>query len=306
MRCSALAAEFRSQGWQTSLWSASPLDLLPPFVRQDFETVAAQPPAKSELLVVDEMYSSDDTLAEHVAAWRRQGGLGPTVGIDDMQVRSMSAFDVVVNAELGLETASYQASQVLLGERFALLRPGFSRPACLEPWPLPESVVSVLVMLGGTDAFGCSEKALRALFQWGATRVAPVLVLAEGSPNRNKTLDTLARFSRHRLLSNQDASQLAAWMRRCSFAILACGSSVYEAAAMQLPFLGLCLVDNQRATARKLQALWNLPVIDCESRPIVANELQPALDTLSVWPKSAYSNVDAAGPRRILEALLQA
>lgn len=293
------------RGKDTILWSDGDVDSLPREVRAAFSSVSEGMPEAGSILVVDDMYASDAKLKQVAGAWRAVGEGRVAVGIDDMQRRKMGAFDWVVNPEIGLREASYTAPHSLLGERYALLRSGFAAPSELEQSAVPMTGLLVLVMLGGTDAFGYTEKALQELAAWDSAGLVPIVVSGSEGPPRGEVLNALRRFQSSRYLGRADASELAAWMQYCSFGVIGCGTSLYELAAMKLPFVGLSLVDNQTASARKVESEWGLPVLYCENQDPDSLQLAAALDRLAQEERKPYSEVDTKGAWRVCDALME-
>lgn len=296
VRCSALAQEFLDRSWETFLWSEGNLLSLPEEIAKAFTGVQEHTAVESDILVVDEMYTPQERLEAVVEEWRGFNRRGIVAGVDDMQRRSMAGFDLVLNTEIGLAAGAYQADVSLLGESFALLRSGFRRPAELTTTHEFVGHTPVLVMIGGTDAFGFLPRVLEALSDIGSTSIAPVVV----SPHE---VD-LQAFGAGRALRRISSAEMAAWMRFCSLGIIGCGSSLYEAAAMELPFVGLSIVDNQTATARKVQSLWGMPVYHFEeSEAGDLRALAGSVQALLVRDRVPYSKVDTKGASRVVDAL---
>ncbi|MDQ8201542.1 hypothetical protein [Pelagicoccus sp. SDUM812003] len=308
VRCSALAAAFRESGWKTTLWSENADEPLPDFAAKEFDEVTKTMPREAEVLLVDEMYTKDSEFDWLRQDWESVSSSARLfIGIDDMQQRSMGSFDLAINCELGLESAVYRSKHALLGERFALLRKGIGEPEPVNDWELPRGSIPVLVMIGGTDAYRYTDRALNSLFDWRGDEVVPIVVYGASSENRIRVMNTIGRFRRSRFLERIDASQLAGWMAFCSFAVVACGSTLYELAAANLPFLGISLVDNQTAFARKVADIWEQPVVFREGMHHLPLNISYELDLLLERGRVPYSNVDTEGAdrvRRKIEELL--
>jgi len=302
VRSSALAAAFQEAGWQTVLWSHGPLSALPGDVRSAFSACQSPSAAPSgSILFIDEMYASDLELRSIIRAWQSASPCGVVAGTDDMRRRSMRDFDLVVNPELGLREARYECDRLLLGEDYALLRRGFSGRLSVDRVDLPREAFAVFVMIGGTDAFGIVDRVLEGLADLsGEQRTLPVVAL--GSSPAPRVLQE--RFEDFRLLRGLESAELAEWMRRCRLGLIGCGSSAYELAAVGLPFLGICLVDNQRAASRKLRDLWQVPIVEAEkgalSQAAFARELRGLLSA----PPKLKVRLDGAGACRVRDELM--
>lgn len=309
IRSSAVGNAFQKAGWQTTLWSKSDTALLPAEVRSAFDNAVSDfftsnAKEHSSVLFVDEMYTSDAEFNELASRWRNLSGPRFLVGVDDMQQRSMTAFDLVINTEIGLQQASYAAQATLLGEQYAMLRSGFSRPLNVENKILDTELIPVFVMLGGTDAYNYTPRVLSELRRWN-DKVVPVVVYSSTGEKQREVLEVLSCFSDHRLLENANSSELAAWMQACRFGVIACGTSLYEAAAMQMPFVGISLVDNQKATAEKVESSWGMPVVQREGRHDDMFEIANELRAVSVMPIQSYSQTTLGGCHEIMNTVMR-
>ncbi len=299
VRCSALAHEFKARDWDTILWSDSDLSGLPSDVTFSFSGSISEKGASADILLIDEMYTSQSAMEEIAGDWKSFNSSGIVAGIDDMQRRCMSGFDLVLNTEIGLSRATYAAGQSLLGESYALLRSGFQNPVDLGDLHEFEGSIPVLVMVGGTDAFGYLPRVLDALSRLEEFAVAPVVV---GAGERDLS-EELEAFACSRVIKCIGSADLAAWMQFCRIGIIGCGSSLYEAAAMKLPFIGLSIVDNQTATARKVTDHWGMPILHLEDKQESSLELKESFSSLIGRKETTYSKVDTWGASRVADAL---
>lgn len=301
IRCSALAEEFQRRGWETFLWGNGDYDSLPSDVAIGYSSVSDRGVEPATMLFIDEMYTKQSVLEGIVRDWLSRNPGGVVAGIDDMQRRSMSGFDLVLNAEVGLEDARYQAGRSLLGERFALIRSGFSKGMMDTGLSIAENEVSIFVMLGGTDAFGHLPRILGALASFEGAEFVPVVVAGESMAME----ESLKSFQKSRLVNRASAAELAALMAKCRLGVIACGSSIFEAAAMQLPFVGLSVVDNQTATGRQVERHWGQQVCFCEDGNLSISELSEKVRGLLGSRHRVYSNVDTNGAQRVCDELLE-
>lgn len=308
IRSAALASAFQRRGWQTVLWSESDCLQLPAEARAAFDVHRSGPLDRSwaaaSALFVDEMYTGDAELEELGAQWRGLGGCRVLAGTDDMQKRRMAAMDVVVNAEVGLREASYESRLSLLGESYALLRKGFAPPhGQVADWEVGDDV-PVFVMMGGTDAFGYLPRVLSDLLAERSFRYAPVLPRARRSGSDAAAMKLLGEFTHFKCLEGLGSVELAAWMRRCRVAVIACGSSLYELAAAGVPFVGLSLVDNQTASARKVETLWKMPIVYRENRHEDPLRVREPLGRLLEGRVSSFGCIDGLGADRVADVII--
>ncbi|TVR51783.1 MAG: hypothetical protein EA425_06220 [Puniceicoccaceae bacterium] len=170
--------------------------------------------------------------------------------------------DLVLNPELGLRAPEGKEARLLWGERFAPLRPGLADPLPPPPGARPPEGRGLLVLPGGTDPTGLARAVLEQLLATDAGHFHPVVILASEHPDAAAVDRLLGRFPGGCRLEKVDSRRLAGWMRVCAAGVLACGSSVYEAAALGLPFLGVVAVENQIIKGAAVERLWRLPVLE--------------------------------------------
>ncbi len=309
-RCSALNECARSMGWETELCTPSDPKILTDEQRLAFTRITrcdnldSVLGSKSELdiVLVDEMYELDSYYAKSRSIIDRIPE-ARLVALDDMGTRSMRDVHLVINTELGLTAANYESNRSLLGERYALVRSAFSQEQSQKRTLSPDSI-RVLIMIGGTDPFGWTEKVLESLSLFEGVQFAPVIVSGDGG-NRNSLVGMRTKFSESEYEVGLSGRELANWISRCHFGVIGCGSSVYEFAAMNCRFIGICVVDNQVRTARKIETEWELPVVFGDSNHDFKTDFNRALSSLLKQlerpDKVRYSNVDCLGPRRVME-----
>jgi spore coat polysaccharide biosynthesis predicted glycosyltransferase SpsG len=295
-RCAALAAELKRRGWTCVLWSDGALERVPADLRKPFDTVRRAGPTwfndapRAGWLVIDH-YGVDD------ATLHRLRGSSQLLVIDDEAKRRLDAADLILNTRLGLAVSPYASGpRTLLGERFALLRPGLLAPSAIEA-DLPAGVQPVLVMLGGTDPRGLTSVALDALADVDARGFAPVVIGATAQ---------LSRFSASIPLAAIDAPTLAAWARVCRFAISAAGGTLYELALLRLPFVAIVAAENQRAFAAEVARRWRMPVIDGHGAGgPVREKISGAIRALLARPANEheFDAIDALGASRVADAM---
>jgi len=325
MRCVSLAQAFRERGWETLLASPSAAGAgLPAEAEAAFDArtgLVLDPPgqapealARCAVAHVDDMYRGDDWFASlRRRLEQARGGAGPLLSAsDDLGRRSLAAADVAINSELGLDRATAPAyaarRELLLGERHALVRPGFGRPKPVEE-ERPEGALPVFVMIGGTDAKKLTAPVLRALAATGDRRLMPVVAggeRREGEGAEDVTAALREGFAHWRRLPPLDSAGLAGWMDFSEAAVIGCGSSVYELACRRRPFLGICLADNQAALARRIERRWGLPVADVQSgfdEGAFGDAWRRLMAAVEERGAGAPEGVDAGGAGRVADAL---
>lgn len=320
-RCAALAAELGTRGWYCVLWTDGDLAEAPPDLRLVFrDTVPAgdswadQPPERvvsAAWVVVDELGVDDATLRRFVKALGRLRADGDVrvLAIDDEAKRRLDAATLILNTRLGLENSSYaDGVRALLGERYALLRPGLARPEPIVA-PFPADAEGVLVMLGGTDPRGLTPVVLDALADIDPVRFCPVVVRTQSTPDSEEIGRALDRFSASAWVESLGASALAGWAGCCRYAISASGGSLYELAAFRLPFVAIVVSENQRPFASAVGNAWQIPVVDVDTgaRVAVAAAFRALLAAHGVARdyRKLPARIDGRGAARVADAMMR-
>lgn len=302
-RCAALAEEMKRRGWECHLWTDSDASAAPDDLRVPFrEIVPAGPawcarPPVAHAIVVDWYGATDDGLRELRGAAPRS----TLLVIDDEAQRILEVADLVLNSRLGLIQSPYApAARALLGESYALLRAGLRQPAAIAS-PFAPGVEPILIMMGGTDPRGLTAQVVHALADVGARGFAPVVLV--GRSGQDELASALERFPAHQRLERVDAPTLAGWAKICRGAISACGGTLYELAALGLPFIGVVVAENQRAFAGEVAQRWGMAIVDgtADVREAVAS----ALPRLITDPKLrvAFARIDGRGAVRVADAI---
>ncbi|RME70247.1 MAG: hypothetical protein D6781_06755 [Verrucomicrobia bacterium] len=306
-RCAALAAALGEHGVECILWTDSertgvPFDMLAPFARV---LAGGEPPPACAWLVVDDYAPADRELVEMKAAARgADGGEPRLLVIDDEGRRRLRAADLVVNPRLGLEKSPYPADvPALLGERYALLRPGLMQPDQVQ-LPFPPDVEPVLISMGGADPLGLTAVALDVLASLDAVRFAPVVVRPAHLPGRRDLRAALDRFAAGVWLEALDARAFAGWARQCRRGIIGAGGTVYELGFLRVPFVAVIGADNQRLFAWEVSQRWGVPVVDGFADP--AAGIRAAFETLMREPERvSFPGLDGRGAERVARKMLR-
>ena len=131
--------------------------------------------------------------------------------------------------------------QMLLGPRFALLRPEFRRKrACVKP--RSGSVHRVLIFFGGMDTANYTSPAIEALSNLGIPGLQVDVVIGEGHPARPRIASESLRlgYSLH-----VQTDRMAELMAQADLAVGAGGTAHWERCCLGLPALAIPVADNQ-------------------------------------------------------------
>lgn len=204
----------------------------------------------------------------------------------------------------GLDLDVFGEGKVCAGLSYTLLRPEFSSNAFKAAEPMG-ALPKIAVMLGGTDPALLMPRVLDALFLATEGHCAPCVIAPSGG-NHEVLHHKLGRFDRHTFHLRLSGAAVAGCFHACDYGITACGGTVYEMAALGVPFIGLCVAENQQKTAHFIERIWNLPVIALSDFSD-ASFLAAWKELSSEHPsgKSFYAAIDSLGPERVLSAIIR-
>lgn len=135
-----------------------------------------------------------------------------------------------------------QGCAVLLGPRFALVRPEFATHAAARG-TRDGSVRRILIFFGGGDSTALTAKALRALLSVGATNLAVDVVVSRAYPSGAAVEALAQRLPGARL--HEHVTDMAALMARADLMLGAGGSTAWERCVLGLPSITVTVADNQ-------------------------------------------------------------
>ncbi len=245
-------------------------------------------------------------------AWERamRGSAARMAAIDDLG-RPHDVGLLLDQNELPDAAARYAGkvpkhARMLLGARFALLRPEFAR----EPRHRDGSIRRLLVSFGGSDPGNATSVALDALEQVGWTdRSVDVVV---GGLHAH-TDELAARCAEHPAWTlHVPTPAVGDLMRSADLALGAGGTSTWERCASALPALVVTIADNQRALAEATAAagacrwLGDADDVDVDQIARELTSLDQAPEVVQHMSLDARGLCDGRGTRRVARALLAA
>ena len=192
--------------------------------------------------------------------------------VDDNAETNAQSPSVVINQNPHASSAMYEQldgnPKLLLGLPFAMVRKEVREVAAKN---LPTREGEVFVAMGGADFLGLTAPIVEALAETGLQ-----ICVAIGHANTQRALiqklaDQLGNVT---LIEQQD---YVASLASAQVAVLAAGSSLWEACAVGTPSIGLVVADNQFASANAAKKLGFTRVVDCRVRfniDSVLNEVQ--------------------------------
>ena len=235
----------------------------------------------------------------------------PTLVIDDLADRPLAA-DVVLDSGPARTEEDYAdlagGARLLLGPRYAPLRPEFAalREAAIARRGGP--VERVLVALGLTDVGGITSRVLDRLRQRNG-HLAFDVVLGADAPS----LPGLTRVAAHdpRVTLHVDAQEMARLTLEADVAFGAGGSTTWERCTLGLPSVIVVLAENQRPAARALAERDAALVVDAADEDFAGAFDRAAVRLLSDTATrtrltaASLELCDGLGAQRAAEALLE-
>ena len=199
----------------------------------------------------------------------------PFAIIDDNAETNAQSPSAVINQNPHASASMYAHLQgepkMLLGLQYAMVRKEVREVAAMN---LPSREGEVFVAMGGADFLGLTAPIVEALAETGLQICVAVGHANTQRAHIQKLADQLGNVT---LIEQQDyVSSLAS----AHVAVLAAGSSLWEACAVGTPSIGLVVADNQFASANAAKKLGFTRVVDCRVRfnvDAVLNEVQACI-----------------------------
>lgn len=185
----------------------------------------------------------------------------PFAVIDDNAETNAIAPRLVINQNPHAHVEMYAQMQgkpeLLLGLQYAMVRKEVREVATMN---LPAREGEVFVAMGGADFLGLTAPIVEALAVTGLQiRVA----VGHANTQRAQIQKLTDQYGHVTLIEQQD---YVASLASAHVAVLAAGSSLWEACAVGTPSIGLVVAENQFASANAAQNLGFTRIVDCRVR----------------------------------------
>jgi UDP-2,4-diacetamido-2,4,6-trideoxy-beta-L-altropyranose hydrolase len=308
-RCRALAMAMAPLGWQCVFAGAAG----PGAVAAEGDAAAqsaelrARFPGGAALLVVDH-YGLDAAFERGCRDWARR-----IVAIDDLADREHDC-DVLLDPGLDADAARYRClmgrdAQLLLGPRFAPLRPGFqqARRGALGRRGVDSTARRILVSFGSTDPRDATRHVLEALLPL-RSEIEVDVAIGSGAPGLSRLRNCLEPG----IALHVDADDMPGLMARADIGIGAGGTTSWERCCLGLPAVILTLAGNQRPNANGLAARGAAidlgDIGDCPAGAIrdAVGHLLRAPGARRAMSEAASVICDGRGSQRTMVAMLGA
>lgn len=229
--------------------------------------------------------------------------------IDDVGGAGPWVSDVLVNQNYGAGPGLYPTlpagTATLFGPSFALVRNEFARWRDRRPRP-GRRARRLAFSFGGADPKDVATTALAAVDRLNIDDLRVILATGPANPRAGALAGLRRRASVTVLRQPRSMARLLAW---ADVAVVAGGSTVWEAACLGVPMLGIVVAENQRPGAEALarDGLWRyLGAAEDISPAILARALEGMIADpaeLRRLSEAGRSLVDGRGPERIAAAV---
>lgn len=219
--------------------------------------------------------------------------------------------DIVVNASPAACSKSYAKvlrnphARLLLGPEYAILRPEFQQ---IKPRGLSRSVKQVLLTFGGGYDRGANELILSTLLPVTSLEQQFVVLSGATNPSNQRLKQWIEVHGEGRVSLHVDPEHVSPLFFTSDLAVMAGGTSTYEAAACGLPMLIITIADNQISQAKSWHSIGNAYYIG-ELDSVEPEQIMEGFDkikkiTFESNDKNAEGVVDGCGAMRVSSELI--
>ena len=321
MRCLTLAEALTGAGWHVGFavndqalsvvpWLAEAVEDVLVLGEGDETSAMMERWAEGVALLVVDHYERDIAFERSCRPWT-----AAILAIDDLANRQHRV-DVLLDQTYGRDESDYRTltgpnCRLLLGARFALLRPQFqtNRRRALARRENTASAKRLLISFGATDSTGAALLSLRAV----AAACPPLSVdVVVGASSRDADeIHRLASSMSTAVTVHGAVGDMASLMAVADFAVGACGGTSWERCSLGLPTLVVVTADNQRDIARGLAAAGAVEVIG-DAGEVTVETIAARIAALRDDPsrrrdmaRAAASICDGQGVARVVAALMR-
>jgi UDP-2,4-diacetamido-2,4,6-trideoxy-beta-L-altropyranose hydrolase len=270
------------------------------------QTASILQPLHPDWLVVDH-YALDATWQTSMRPLTRR-----ILVIDDLADRPHVA-DLLLDQNLGSTEAAYRPlvppqCQLLVGARYALLRPEFAalRSICRQRRALSRPWSTLLVSMGGVDPDNLTGAILDQLGELSfAASLRVDVVLGSTAPWLNSLTDTLKKRPFQATL-HAGTRHVARLMADVDLAIGAAGTTAWERCCLGLPTLLYVLADNQHSNGTALASAGAAVLINRASQIDLKHQLTQLRDhpeQCRLMSANAFAVTDGGGLARVVRHL---
>ncbi|WP_238916538.1 UDP-2,4-diacetamido-2,4,6-trideoxy-beta-L-altropyranose hydrolase [Clostridium sp. YIM B02555] len=179
--------------------------------------------------------------------------------VDDVNKCKMDV-DFIINQNINARDLNYEdninsSTKLFLGTQYCMLRDEFRQ--AYKSKVIKKEIQDILLTLGGMDNNNNTLKILEKIKD-----INKNLHVVIGSAFDKELIEKIQDITKkHNNIYIYENANMAQLMLKCDVAISACGSTLYELAAMSVPTIGVVLAENQKFVAEKMKEM-NL-IIEC-------------------------------------------
>jgi len=255
---------------------------------------------KVEWLIVDH-YALDEDWQNHLRPYFKK-----LLVIDDLADRKHQC-EILLDQTFGRQPQDYSkhilnASKLLLGSKYALLRPEFAtcRRGSLDRRSTT-NLNHILVTLGGYDAKNFTERVLEELKRSSLPYDVKITVLMGGGSPHLSSVKLKASELAYNTDVQVDSGNIAEIMASADIAIGAAGATTWERCCLGLPTIQIIVANNQRYLSESLER-QNIVKLATHTE-----EIPRLLESSTEWMKdcgsSAASICDGMGAARVFNRM---
>nr|WP_174507021.1 UDP-2,4-diacetamido-2,4,6-trideoxy-beta-L-altropyranose hydrolase [Acinetobacter sp. Marseille-Q1620] len=289
---------------------------------QRWLTVTEEFDAKQTLAVIESRYSFpiDWMIVDHYALsaqWEDiiREKVKNILVIDDLANRTHST-DILLDCGVTNTFESYQDlnnrdAKILLGPKYALLRPEFNQYRRLQEKKIlngndtQSSLLNILVNLGGVDKDNLTSDIIDVFLKTSFPyNVGLTIVMGVNAPWKDDVITKASQLSFPcQVLVN--VSNMAELMSQSDYAIGAAGSTAWERCCLGLPTVMICMAENQKMIAKDLHELGAAISLDQQQIPthLAAILIQLDRQKLLKMRKAAFGVTDGTGVQQLLHEI---
>lgn len=244
--------------------------------------------------VIVDHYGIDEQWNKHIKPYCEK-----LMVIDDLADRTFDCH-LLLNQNLGIKKKYYDNKVpedciLLLGTKYALLRPEFSRlrSKAIAKRKNTKSVNNIIISMGGNDINNITHSILENI----PNNYRVTVVLGTSSPH-NKMLENYVKGKNIRLLI--DASNMAELMLDADLAIGAGGSTSWERCCLSLPTFIFLIDENQRMIVEQLVKFRSVKLL--KNVECLKNNLEDIQNNINSWTlmtKKSKNICDGLGADRV-------
>lgn len=134
------------------------------------------------------------------------------------------------------------AARLLLGPRYAVLRPEFVHMSSC----LPEGhTQKILVTFGSGDDRGAIQFVLESLVPNTPATVTYLVIVGKHNPRNQKLMEWIKTYGQNRVDLKINPPHIARLFASCNLAVMAGGTTTYEVSCLGLPMILVAIAENQ-------------------------------------------------------------